>query len=66
MKPLNPILWMRAMQSEAHTPPDMYDSETYCECHRLVRAHYGMDLQRDITLTNAVEIYRYLINNITV
>ncbi len=64
LKPVRGMLWARALLNDAHPPNDMYDDEMYRDCHELVRAHYGIDLQRQMTATAAVQIYKYVVNNI--
>ena len=47
--------------TEAESPPPMYDSQFYQECYELVRDTYGVDIHKDLTHSNSLEIYKFLI-----
>lgn len=64
LKPVDPTLWMHAMLNDARPADAMFTDEMYHECHELVSAHYGIDLQTQITPNNAIEIYKFVVNNI--
>lgn len=57
-------IWMQARVQDAHPAPAMYTKELCRECHQLIQDQFGLDLQRDVTPTNAIELYRYVVNNI--
>jgi len=57
-------IWMQAMIQDAHPASAMFTDELYRECHQLVQDHFGLDLQRDVTSTNVIELYKYVVNNI--
>ena len=58
-------LWVQAMIQYAQNAPAMFTDELYEECHQLVQNRFNLDLERDVTSTNAVEIYKYVVNNIS-
>ena len=64
LKPVDATLWMSAMLNDANPPNAMLSDDLYRDCHELVRTQYGIDLHRQVTATNAVELYKYIINNI--
>lgn len=64
LKPVDANLWMQAMLNDAHPADPMFSDDMYCDCHELVRTQFGIDLQRQVTSTNAIELYKYIISNI--
>lgn len=64
LKPVDATLWMHATLKDAHPADAMFSDDMYRECHQLVRAQYSVDLQRQVTSTNAVELYKFVISHI--
>ena len=64
LKTINSSVWMNAMINDAQPPEDMYSNDLYHDCQELVRAHFGIDLHRQVTASNAVRIYKYIVNNV--
>ena len=61
LKPVDATLWMQAMLSDAHPAAPMFTDDIYRNCHDIVQAQFGIDLQRQVT---AVEIYKFVVSNI--
>ncbi len=49
-------IWMRAMLNDARPPDDMYSNKFYHECHQIAEGQFGIDLQRQVTASTAVDI----------
>ena len=50
--------------TEACSPPPMYDSRFYQECYELVHNTLGVDLHKDTTHSNSLEVYKFLITSL--
>ena len=61
LQTLNLNVWLTALMTEATLPPPMYDGPFYQTCYELVLEEYGWDLNGDITHSNAVEVYKFLV-----
>ena len=61
LKPVDATLWMQAMLSDAHPAAPMFTDDIYRNCHDIVQGQFGIDLQRQVTATNAVE---FVVSNI--
>ena len=64
MQPIDESIWRHSMNFDSHPPPPMYDMDMYMDCHELVAAKFGIDLQSEVSAENVVEIYDYLVANI--
>ena len=63
LQSIDGALWINAM-NDAHPAPAMFSDEMYLNCHELVEEQFNIDLERQVTNSNAIEIYKYLVNNI--
>ena len=64
LQPVDAALWMHAMLNDARPADPMFTEDMYRDCHDIVQAQFGIDLQRQVTASNAVEIYKFVISNI--
>ncbi len=62
LKPLNPRIYLYAA-SQTKRPPPFYDSEFFNRCNALTQARFNVDLFKDVTPTNCISLYKYLVNN---
>ena len=60
LQSIDAALWINTMNDA----PAMFSDEMYLNCHELVEEQFNIDLERQVTNSNAVEIYKYLFNNI--
>ena len=52
--------------TEAYSPPPMYDSQFYQECYELVQDTHGIDLHKDVTHSNSLELYKFIVTSLCV
>lgn len=64
LKPIDSGVWISAMMNHAHPPPPMTDDDFYTECFELAQNRFGIDFERDISSTNCILVYKYLVDNI--
>lgn len=63
LQPLNQRLYNHA-RMQATAPPPHFDNQFFDTCNELTTHVYGIDLFRDITPSNCIQVYKYLVNNI--
>ena len=44
-------------------PPSFYDNDFFNRCNALTKQRLTIDLFRDVSATNCVHVYKYLIDN---
>lgn len=64
LKNIDVQVWILAMANEAQKPPQSFDDEFYQECHSLVSQQFNIDLHQDISLSNCLNVYKFLCDNI--
>ena len=52
------------MANEAVMSPPFFTDVFFQDCYDMIQDNFGLDLNRDINITNALEIYMYLVGNI--
>ena len=52
------------MTNEALEPPPFYSDSFFHLCYDLVLDHFGLDINRDVNVSNALQVYTYLSINI--
>lgn len=63
-KPLNLDLLEEAT-TESRIPTTIYTEDFYTMCMDLVREEFGLDLFRDITIDNSLDVYCFLVDEIS-
>lgn len=62
LQPLNLDVWLTALVSEASLPPPVYDGPFYQVCYEFVFQEYRLDVHSDVTHSNALDIYKFLVS----
>lgn len=61
LKAVDPNLWYGAFSSQASQPPPMYTPDFYSVCIDMVRHEFDIDLNRDINISNCLDVYNFLV-----
>ena len=64
LKTLDGTIWTVAMLNEAEHAPAFFSEEFFHDCYNLVMQHFGWDIHRDINVSNALEVYMFLTDNV--
>ena len=64
LKPAVAAVWITAMTNYAEVPPPICEDCFYMECHELVQSQFGIDLGSEISASNCIPVYQYLIVNV--
>ena len=63
IKSADSTIWAHAMINDARPSSNMYSDELYQDCIELVRDDLGIDLHSQVNATNAVGIYKHIVEN---
>ena len=60
-KPLDSEILYEAAQTQASKPSCGYSQDLYSLCYDLVKDQYNLDLFKDISVDNALDVYCFLV-----
>ena len=63
LRTVDTAMWVTATTHLATDAPEYFSGDFYCQCHQLVSDHFGWDLNSEVGVTNALQVYLYLIEN---
>ena len=63
VKPIDAAIWTSAMMNEAQSAPTIFSDDFFGRCYTLIIEHFGRDINSDINVSNALEVYNFLVNN---
>lgn len=63
LKAVDSIIWTAALR-QTEDPPPFFSQAFYCRCQQLVSSYFGWDINHDINISNALDVYLYLIENV--
>ncbi len=62
LRTAHPSIWTLAMSDHSCDPPMIYSEQFYRLCAQKVSEQFGLDLCKDISVHNCIEVYLYLIS----
>ena len=63
LQPINESIYHYA-KMQAKQPPPHFDHQFFDTCNALRTHVFGIDLFRDISPFNCIQVYKYLVNNV--
>ena len=51
------------MMNKAQNAPAFFSDDFFGRCHTLIMEHFGWDINSDINVANALEVYIFLVDN---
>ena len=63
LKSVDPNMWYEASSSPCNESPPWYSPEFYMECADSIQDEFGIDLNRDIDISNCLDVYNFLVDS---
>ena len=65
MCPVDPTIWLYYSMNIKRKAEANFDFNFYTSCNAAITARYGADLHGGVTHENWIDLYKYLINNVS-